>query len=154
MQNDRALLDQDGPSEISALRSLAAAVADSVPAYERAAREGEELYRPIFLTRSKERKEMVNELHARILALGGVTEAETDDPHGFATSMNRTLDANASVIDSVVKNEAKLRSVFVAAIDQHTGDTETLLRTHLFALERSEEELRRLLHETGAPPHL
>lgn len=145
MRRDGDLPEIEQPSEIAALRNLASALADSAKAYEGAAREGEELFRPIFLTRAKERTEMVNELHARIRALGGEIEAETDDPHGFAASMNQALEIDASLLDSVDENETKLRSLFVSALDQQTGDTKSLLRTHLFALERSEGELRGLI---------
>lgn len=135
------------PTEIATLRSLAAAVDDSVKAYDYAAREGDEFFRPIFLDRSKARREMVNEFNARILALGGVSESESDHTPGFETSVRQANASDIHAMDIVEEFEANLRSLFLTAIDEQSGETEAFLSTQYLVIQRSEEELRRVRTE-------
>lgn len=135
------------PTEIATLRSLAAALADSIEAYEEAAREGEEFFRSIFLRRSKERRDMVNEFSARILALGNVIEGESDYIPGFASSVVQTNSSGGFVLNVVEEHEAIIRSLFLTAMSEQGGETKAFLSAQYLVIQRSEEELRDLRSE-------
>jgi uncharacterized protein (TIGR02284 family) len=139
--------DAPPPSETATFRSLVAALADSVEGYEYAAREADEFFRSIFLDWSKQRREMVNEFHARILALGGVAEGEAEYIPGFASSIRQALEANGHVLNVAEAHEANLRSLFLTAIDEQSERTEAFLTAQYVVIQRSEEELRRLRSE-------
>jgi uncharacterized protein (TIGR02284 family) len=142
--------DAPSPSETATLRSLVAALIDSVEGYEYAAREADEFFRSIFLDWSKQRREMVNEFHARILALGGVTEGDADYIPGFASSVRQALVENGHVLNIAEAHEANLRSLFLTAIDEQTLGTEAFLTAQYVVIQRSEEELRRLRSELSS----
>jgi Domain of unknown function (DUF2383) len=138
------------PSETATLRSLVAALTDSIEGYEYAAREADEFFRSMFLDWSKQRREMVNEFHARILALGGGTESESDYIPGFASSVRQAVAENGHVLNVAEAHEANLRSLFLTAIDEQTLQTEAFLTAQYFVIQRSEKELRRLRSELSS----
>jgi uncharacterized protein (TIGR02284 family) len=142
--------DAPPPSEIATLRSLVAALADSVEGYEYVSRKADEFFRSIFLDWSKQRREMVNEFHARILALGGVAEGEAEYIPGFASSIRQALEANGHVLNVAEAHEANLRSLFLTAIDEQSERTEAFLTAQYVVIQRSEEELRRLRSELAS----
>jgi hypothetical protein len=131
-------------TEIYRLRSLAAALADSVEICEAAARAGDEIFRPIFLDKAKERREMVNEFNARILALGGKINGDSDYQPDFVVSTLEAPAAHRSMINALETHEASLRSLFLSAINEQSGQTKTFLSTQYLVIQREEDELRRL----------
>jgi hypothetical protein len=136
--------ENDSSSEIYRLRSLAAALADSVEICEAAARSGEEIFRPIFLDKAKDRKEMVNEFNARILALGGKIKGDSDYKPDFAVSTLATPIAHRSMMNALETHEASLRSLFLSAINEQSGNTEAFLATQYLVIQREEKALRQL----------
>ncbi|TSB05044.1 hypothetical protein [Sphingorhabdus contaminans] len=136
-------------TEIYRLRSLAAALADSVEVCEKVAREGEEIFRSVFLDKAKERREMVNEFNARILALGGKIDGESDYIPDFTLSHLESPAASGTMMNALETHEANLRALFLTAIHEQSGDAEAFLSTQYLVIQRAEEELRRLRAEVA-----
>lgn len=93
---------------------------------------------------------MVNEFNARILAIGAVPESESDYTPGFESSVRQTTASETPAMAVVEEFEANLRSLFLTAIDQQSGETEAFLSTQYLVIQRSEDELRRLRSELNS----